>query len=267
MDVALLHAAAGCGAIALLCWLLGVATGEHSWVDRLWSITPVGYIGYFAWQAGFADTRLTLMAALVFAWGARLTFNFPRKGGYAKGGEDYRWPVLRKKLTPLQWQLFAFFFVAFYQNLLLLLISLPAWVALGARGAPLGPLDGLAAAGFLGALALETVADEQQWRFYGARKAARDRGQAHPNFLAHGLFRLSRHPNFFAEQAMWWFIYLFGVSATGRWLNPSLIGPVLLTLLFQGSTQFTESISLAKYPEYADYQRRTSRLLPWFPRG
>ncbi len=65
------------------------------------------------------------------------------------------------------------------------------------------------------------------------------------------------------EQVLWWCFYLFGVSATGEWLNVTLVGPALLTLLFHGSTNFTESISLSKYPEYADYQRRVSRLVPW----
>ena len=81
-----------------------------------------------------------------------------------------------------------------------------------------------------------------------------------------GLFRYSRHPNFFCEQGMWWSFYLFGVAATGRWLDWSIAGAVLLTLLFQGSTAITEQITLGKYPAYADYRRRTSRLLPRPPR-
>lgn len=60
-------------------------------------------------------------------------------------------------------------------------------------------------------------------------------------------------------------LYLFGVAAGAPWLNVTLVGPVLLTLLFHGSTNFTEELSAAKYPDYADYQRRTSRLIPRFP--
>lgn len=262
MDEAFLHGLLGCGAVALACWLLGVATREHSWVDRAWSITPFGYVGFFAWRADFADPRLNLMFALSLAWGLRLTYNFARKGGYAKGGEDYRWLVLKAKLTPWQWQLFAFVFVAGYQNFLLYLIALPAWLAL--RGAqPLGPIDAVAAVGFSVALVLETVADQQQWRFQESKRAAREAKRPHAHFLTSGLFRYSRHPNFFAEQALWWSFYLFSVAATGVWLNVTIMGPALLTLLFHGSTNFTESITLSKYPEYAEYQRRVSRLIPW----
>ena len=62
-------------------------------------------------------------------------------------------------------------------------------------------------------------------------------------------------------------VYGFSVAAGAGWLNPTLAGPVLLTLLFHGSTNFTEEITAAKYPAYAGYQRRVSRLLPWLPRG
>ena len=81
-------------------------------------------------------------------------------------------------------------------------------------------------------------------------------------FRTTGLFALARHPNFAAEQAIWCAFYLFGVAATGQWLNWSVIGAVLLILLFQGSTQFTEKISLGKYPEYAEYRRRVPRFIP-----
>lgn len=85
-------------------------------------------------------------------------------------------------------------------------------------------------------------------------------------FLTTGLFRYSRHPNFFCEVALWWVFYGFSVSAGAGWLNPTVCGVVTLTALFQGSTNFTETISASKYAEYAAYQRRTSRLVPMWPR-
>lgn len=251
-----------CAGVAATCWLLSILTREHSWVDRIWSIIPPVYVGLFAWQSGF-DPRLVGMTALTTAWGARLTFNFARKGGYAKGGEDYRWAELRARMPPAAWHLFNLGFIAGYQNVLLLLITLPAWVAAGHAGAPLGPLDAVAGGGFLLSLVGETVADQHQWTFF----ARRARGEpVAERFNTTGLFAWSRHPNFFFEQAQWWFLYLFSVAAGGGWLNPSLVGPVLLTLLFDGSTRFTEAITLRKYPSYADYQRRVSRWLPIPPR-
>jgi steroid 5-alpha reductase family enzyme len=111
------------------------------------------------------------------------------------------------------------------------------------------------------------VADNQQWSFQQAKSARRARGEAvEQPFLARGLFGLSRHPNFFCEQSQWWVFYGFSVVASGQWLNVSIVGAASLTLLFHLSTNFTEELSLAKYPAYADYQKRVSRLFPWFPR-
>ena len=86
-----------------------------------------------------------------------------------------------------------------------------------------------------------------------------------PRFVQSGLFRYSRHPNFFFEQAQWWVLFAFGAIAAGSVLQWTVVGPVLLTLLFLGSTRFTESISLSRYPEYRRYQETTSAQIPWFP--
>ena len=257
-----------CVAVAAACWLLSLLTGEYSWVDRLWSILPVVYVGWFAWAAGANDSRLNLMAVLVAAWGARLTFNFARKGGYARGGEDYRWAELRRRISPALFQVFNLAFVCVIQNALLLAIALPAWIAFRYAGRPLGALDAVAATLVSLFIVGETIADEQQWRFQSDKRTRLARGEAvEPGFVTTGLFRYSRHPNFFCEQAIWWSLYLFAVAVSGRWINAALIGPLALTALFQGSTSLTEQLSARRYPAYADYQQRTSRLIPWWPAG
>ncbi len=228
---------------------------------------PVAYVWVFAGAAGLADARLNLIAALVTLWGIRLTFNFARKGGYAPGGEDYRWETLRGRMATWQFALFNLFFIVIYQNVLLLLITLPAWTAFQHR-TPLGVLDVLAAVVFLAFLVGETVADQQQWNFQTWKKAEVAAGRTpSQRFVQTGLFRFSRHPNFFFEQAQWWVVFLFGAIAAGSLLQWTVIGAVLLTGLFIGSTIFTESITLSRYPEYADYQRRTSAVVPWFRRA
>jgi steroid 5-alpha reductase family enzyme len=252
--------------VCALTWVLSLITGEHSWVDRIWSVIPLVYVWVFAGSAGLQDARLNLMAVLVTLWGIRLTFNFARKGGYAPGGEDYRWAFLRTKMTGWQFWLFNLFFIVIYQNILLFLITLPAWVASEHR-TPLNGLDILLAIVFLAFLVGETVADQQQWNFHAWKKKETDAGRnPQPRFLQSGLFRFSRHPNFFFEQAQWWVLFLIGCVAAGSILQWTVIGPLLLTGLFIGSTVFTESITLSRYPEYADFQRRTSPIVPWFPR-
>ena len=254
------------GGFALLCWVLSLITKEYSWVDRLWSITPPLFSVHFAGAGSFEDPRLNLMAALTLLWGVRLTYNFARKGGYKPGGEDYRWEEVQSKIGPVWFQLLNATFLAPFQNFLLLAIVLPSYAAFELRGTPLNALDYAAAALFVLFFLGETVADEQQWRFQTAKYTAIGRGETpEADFLSAGLFRYSRHPNFFCEQAMWWVYYLFSVAAGAGWLNWTIAGAPMLSALFQGSTWLTEKISVRKYPAYRNYQKTTSRLMPWFP--
>ncbi|GAA3643902.1 DUF1295 domain-containing protein [Microbacterium awajiense] len=257
------------GAASAFCWIASLLTNDTSWVDRLWSIVPVVYVWIFAIAAiidGRDASRLVVMAVLVTAWGARLTFNFARKGGYT-GMEDYRWAILRGRMSPAMFQVFNLLFIVVYQMALLVLITLPAQIA-WQHPAPFTVWDAAFAVLFAALLAGEFLADQQQWEFHRRKREAG--GVLEPGFLTTGLFAYSRHPNFFFEQAQWWVFYALGASAAvasglGLWggaLNWTILGAALLTLLFIGSTIFTESISAAKYPAYADYQRTTSMLIP-----
>ena len=118
-------------------FVAGELTKNYSQVDRLWSTIPIVYCWYFTYASGM-DERLVLMSTLVSIWGVRLSFNFARKGGFSlvpwKGAEDYRWKVLQKDIPALKiklnWSLFNFFFICFYQMGLIFLFSLPilsAW--------------------------------------------------------------------------------------------------------------------------------------------
>ena len=259
---------------SLACWLLSLITRDTSWVDRAWSIVPVVYVWTFvagAFAAGDGSVRVVLMGVLATAWGARLTFNFARKGGYS-GMEDYRWAILRRRMRPWQFQVFNALFIIGYQMTLLVLITLPASIAAQNPSALTG-WDAVFVIAFVCFLVGETVADQQQWRFHQRKKDAG--GALAPGFATGGLFRYSRHPNFFFEQAQWWAFYAVGATAAmaggagilGGALNPTIIGPALLTVLFIGSTIFTESITASKYPAYAEYRRTTSMLVPWPPRA
>ena len=253
--------------LALVCWLLSVLTDEYSWVDRVWSVAPPVFALYLAGAAGFADPRLNLMAVLITAWGARLTFNFARKGGYWKGGEDYRWAYVRARMNGWQWQVFNFGFTHLFQLALIWGFTAPLHFAWLGRGTPLGLLDAVAGTLFAALLVLETVADEQMWRFQRDKQRRLANGETvAQGFYSGGLYRLSRHPNYFGEMGQWWVLGLFGIAATGAILTWMWLPVVVLTALFMGSTRLAEQISASKYPGYAAYQRATSVWIPWFPR-
>ncbi|HEX5625348.1 MAG TPA: DUF1295 domain-containing protein [Saprospiraceae bacterium] len=261
-------------AIGLVCFTTSRLTRNCSQVDKLWSILPIGYCWFVAHRSGY-DDRIVIMAAMVTIWGLRLSYNFYRRGGYHlipwKGEEDYRWKVLRGKpefQSKGAWFLFELFFISLYQNSLILALTLPALVA-WQGGRPLNLLDGIAVLLMLFFIVFETIADQQHYRFHEDKKSLKpgDPGFADTakGFCTRGLWKYMRHPNYMAEQAIWISFYIFSVAGSGRPVNWSLMGAVLLVLLFRGSASFSESISSGKYPAYADYQKQAGLFLPkWF---
>jgi steroid 5-alpha reductase family enzyme len=259
--------------VTLYSFIVGELTKNNSQVDKLWSILPVVYIWVVAVYGTF-EPRLVVMALLVTLWGVRLTANFALKGAYQwrfwTGEEDYRWQVLRQKPAfhpQWKWTLFDLFFICGYQNALILLFTLPAIVALKYKNNPMGILDGIAAGLMFFFIVFETLADIQQWNFQSRKhlkiKAGEEPGAGfRKGFLDKGLWAYSRHPNYLAEQAIWVSFYLFSVAASGEWFNWSIAGCLLIIVLFQGSSSFSEEISLGKYPEYSEYQKMVSRFLP-----
>ena len=252
-----------CLIIAFVAWFLSVVTRESSWIDRLWSLCPPLFCLIVAFATDFQWARVNVMTLLVVLWGARLTFNFARKGG-----EDYRWAHVRERMSPAAFQVLNITFVHPVQMVLLWLFASPVHRAWEFGDAPLGGLDFLAAGLFLVLLIGQTVADNQQWNFQQDKKRRIADGEdvAQP-FLTTGLFRYSRHPNYFCEIAMWCVFYLFSVAASGQWLHWTGLGCIGLILLFIPSLRMTEELSAAKYPAYSDYQATTSVLIPLPPRG
>ena len=259
--------------VALYCFAVGELTRNTSQVDKLWSIVPVAYAWYFAF-AGHWNVRLLLMAAVVTVWGVRLTYNFSRRGAYSwkfwTGEEDYRWAVVRENPVlkgRIRWMLFDLLFISLYQNALLLMITLPMLVAWQGTDKSLNIYDVIIAVLYLGFVIVETIADQQQWNFQNEKHRHKSTGevltdeQAH-GFITSGLFAKVRHPNYAAEQAIWMCFYLFSVSATGRWINWSMAGCLLLLVLFQSSSDFSEGISAKKYPGYKDFRKRVPRFIP-----
>jgi len=259
-------------ATALVCFIVSELTFNYSQVDKLWSLMPVVY-GLITLTA-FPSPRIWLMFSLVSTWGFRLSFNFYRKGGYNiipwKGEEDYRWKIMRKNPAlkgRFRFGLFNFFFISFYQNFLILLFCSPLLMAAKNINTRLNLIDIFAAALMLIFIVTETIADNQLFRFHKLKLNGRISNVIYSEslrngFMSEGLWRYVRHPNYISEQAIWISFYLFGVAASGQWINMTLAGAVLLVILFMGSSRLTEKISSQKYPEYAEYKKRVPRYLP-----
>ncbi len=260
---------------AAFCFIVGEATGNNSQMDKLWSLLPIAYTWVIAAKGGM-QPRLVVMAVLATLWGIRLTMNFARKGAYSlkfwEGTEDYRWAIVRsgpafKKRWA--WTLFDLGFISIYQNALVLMTTFPALVAMRSD-APFGLVDGIAAGLMLGFILWETIADEQQWAFQTRKWAMIKEGKKleelpapyDRGFNTTGLWGRSRHPNYFAEQAIWASFYVFSIGAGAGILNWSVIGALLLIVLFQGSSSLAEEISGGKYPQYEKYCQSVPRFFP-----
>ena len=264
---------AGCS--ALLCFTVAEITGNNSQVDKIWSLIPIAYCWIIAAKGGM-HPRLVVMAVLVTLWGIRLTYNFAKKGAYKlrfwEGEEDYRWekvralPFLQNKAV---WMAFDLFFISGYQNALILMFTFPALVCMGSTE-PFGWVDAIAAVLMFGFILYETIADKQQWDFQSKKWAMIKSGKTleelpspyNKGFNTHGLWNVSRHPNYMAEQAIWVSFYVFSIGAGVGIINWSMIGALLLIVLFTASTNLVEGISGDKYPEYAEYCKKVNKFFP-----
>lgn len=255
-----------------MCFLLSEITRNYSQVDKIWSIIPIFY-SIISLSACPDSPRLWIMTLLVTFWGLRLSYNFYRKGGYNiipwKGEEDYRWSVLRQNpaLKGIRFTLFNLLFISLYQLFLILLFCTPLILAVEFKQTELNLIDVLAALLMISSILLETIADNQLFNFHLQKRNkipadGRFARSLQNGFMSDGLWKYVRHPNFIGEQLTWVSFYFFGVAASGQWINWTLSGPVLLVLLFLGSSDFTEGISMKKYPEYASYREAVSRYFP-----
>lgn len=258
---------------SVVCFLISEITRNYSQVDKIWSIMPIVY-SIISLLTCPHSPRLWIMTLLVTVWGVRLSYNFYRKGGYYiipwKGEEDYRWNVLRQNpaLKGIWFTIFNLIFISFYQLFLILLFCTPLVLAVQYSDSTVNFIDLLAATLMLGFILIETIADNQLYEFHLQKKHkvpadGRFTRSLQNGFMSDGLWKYVRHPNFVGEQLTWVSFYLFGVAASGQWINWTLIGPTLLILLFWASSGFTEGISQKKYPEYAVYRQTIPRYFPF----
>ncbi|KAK4106615.1 DUF1295-domain-containing protein [Parathielavia hyrcaniae] len=249
---------------------------NYSQVDRCWSLLPTLYIAHFdAWARLHGMPSQRIDAALIFStiWSIRLTRNYWRKGGYNVGSEDYRWEIVRRNVPKAVFHVFNWTFISFLQSILLFLIAAPVYTVLLASTIEpdLTSADVAAMAVNLGLVLTEYIADEEQWAYQSAKKLYKDTGKAtggyeradlDRGFITSGLWGYSRHPNFAAEQSIWFVLYQWSCYATRTLYNWAGVGPSFLILLFQGSTWLTELITAGKYPEYVEYQRSVGMFTP-----
>lgn len=242
--------------VMAILWWVQVRSRNAGWVDVAWA----GGLGVSAVALAFFgegdSLRRSLVGILGGIWGLRLcAYLFRRVAGEA---EDGRYRRLREHWGEQASLHFLWFFEG--QALLVVLFSLP-FAAAAYTEAPLAPIWAvLAVLTWLGSVGGEALADAQLARF---RNRPENRGKT----CRDGLWRYSRHPNYFFEWLHWWSYVFLAMGAGGVWV--ALLGPVLMILFLYKVTgiPYTELQALAsRGDDYRDYQQTTSAFFPWFPR-
>jgi len=246
LTVALLLGVAG--------WLASLRSHNVGIVDSLWPLFFLAMTLIYVTLAPTTAARAVVVLFVVTVWATRLSvFIALRNRGQP---EDRRYRAIRAENAPGFW-LKSLYMVFGLQAVLAWIISLPLLAAiLGAE--PLGWLDTAALVLWCFGFAIEVMAD-QQLALFKADPAHRDQ------VLDRGLWRYSRHPNYFGEFCIWWAFYLFALSAGAWW---SLIGPVLMTalLLRIAGVRLLEGDIAERRPGYRDYVQRTNTFFPGPPR-
>lgn len=255
--------------LALLLWIASLRLRDASIADRFWPvfIALAGLI--FAWQGSTElDLRLQLMLAVMLAWALRLAlFITWRNWGH---GEDRRYAAMRQRHGP-GFARRSLTLVFGLQALLAWIVATPLLVAAGgaegSRLGLLGPLDLFGLALALGGLVTEAVADAQMARF---RRDPAHYGRSRGDVMDAGLWRYSRHPNYFGEACVWWGLGLMAVAASSQPVAAAaaLLSPLLMTglLLKVSGVALLEQDLAQRRPAYRDYMRRTPAFIPGLPR-
>lgn len=230
-----------------------VAFDNSSVYDAYWSVAPMVIAPALAAIGSGDVARKAVVVALVFAWGARLTYNWAR-GWQGLGHEDWRYVELRR-FGRAYWVV-SFVGLHMMPTALVFLGCLSLFPALVTGRAPLGPVDAAAFFVTAGAIALEAAADQQLRKF-------RLSNPPPGTILESGVWSWCRHPNYLGEIGVWWGLCLFALAADrAAWWT--VVGPLAITSLFAFvSVPLLDTRSLARRPGYAEHMARVPALFPW----
>lgn len=253
MDTYLLALACLAGA-SVIAWLFSLVISDVSFVDSLWSLFFVLVAGVCATQALPLSPAGLLVLLLVTVWALRLSLHITvRNWGEP---EDSRYQTIRENNEP-HFRFKSLYIVFGLQALLAWIISIPLLFAVMTSG-DIGPLQIIATVVWLIGFVFEAGGDWQLMQFRKNRSGSKA-------VLNSGLWRYTRHPNYFGDACIWWSFWLFAVAAGAWW---TVYAPMLMTFLLlkvSGVAMLEKTIG-SRRPEYAEYIERTSAFIPMPPK-
>ena len=245
------------GTIMFVTWLLSVAVKNASIVDIVWGLGFVA-VAWTSFAVGNGDdTRRLVVALMATVWGLRLATHLAvRNIGH---GEDYRYRAMRKHWGS-KFPIISLFTVFLLQGVLMWIVSLALQLGQVESSPGFGPIGTMGVFVWAVGLAFEATGDQQLRKF---KADPANQGKV----LNTGLWRLSRHPNYFGDAVVWWGIAIVAAEAGVGVFG--LIGAAVMTFLLvrvSGVALLEKSLKKRK-PEYEDYIRRTSAFIPRPPKS
>ena len=240
--------------VSVAAWAVSLVRGDVSIVDSLWSLMILLCLLVYVMLAEQTGWRSLLVGVLVAIWAIRLSLHITiRNHGQP---EDRRYQAIRANNQP-HFEFKSLYIVFLFQGLLAWVICLPAVAAVSGETPP-GPLDYAGVALWLFGMFFEVVGDFQLARFLKSKRTD-------TAVLDTGLWRYTRHPNYFGEAVLWWGFFLIALSAGAWW---TIISPLLMTFLLlrvSGVSMLEKDIA-ERRPAYLEYIKRANAFLPGRPR-
>ncbi|MGB0121615.1 MAG: DUF1295 domain-containing protein [Solirubrobacterales bacterium] len=237
-------------------WMISLIRKDAGLADIAWGLVFIA-IAWTSYAAGEGSGAMLLAACLVTIWGLRLATHVARRN--LGQDEDRRYQAMRKKRPATFW-IWSLFGVFLLQGGIALVVSIPVQ-ALGAQAPDsIGWLSWIGVAVFAFGFYFEAVGDLQLSRFI---KDPSTDGQV----MDRGLWKFSRHPNYFGDATEWWGIWLIALGSGAPWWTA--IGPVVMTffLLKVSGVAMLEKDMADRRPGYREYMERTSAFIPWPPKS
>ncbi|KAJ8650299.1 hypothetical protein MRB53_003322 [Persea americana] len=257
--------------VNVLFWVIGLIQSNHWLIDLYWTVIPVMLVHYYASHpmARSDVVRSTAVVVLTWVWSIRLTHNYFRREKWIWGArEDWRFNDMRKEYGKNWWWI-SFFAVYLSQQVFLVGICLPMY-AVHSSEKQWNAWDFVAMTICISGIVIAYFADTQLHSFVERNNMLKKIGVPSVPNLDKGVWRYSRHPNYFGEQLWWWGLVIFGWNVGQGW---TFIGSLVNSMCLVYVTVLVEQRMLKqenRAKEYKLYQKTTSVWIPWFksiPRG
>lgn len=241
--------------ISTTIWLISIAITNASIVDIFWGTGFVITNGYYFYSSDNHSVIQYIILGLVTIWGLRLTiYIFWRNKGK---GEDFRYQQFRKDFGPKRYWWVSFFQTFMLQGVLIWIISITLWNINVSVCASINILIYLGLLVWIIGFVFEAGGDYQLSKF---KSNPQNKGK----LLTTGLWRYTRHPNYFGDAAVWWGYALVSLGLGGTW---HIVGSLIMTfLLLKVSGVRLLEKTMTKRAGYEDYITKTSSFIPWFPK-